>query len=57
MDGATHVSTSQERKCVAGVDGEGGVQRLDVLPFARRVVLDLQSSDGLTEEEGPRPEV
>lgn len=57
MDGASHIATGQERQGVAGVYGQGGVLRLDVLPFAGLVVLDLQRSHRLTEQECPRTEI
>ena len=57
MHGALDVSARQERERVTRVDGEWAVLGLHPLPLAGGVVADLERSDGLAEEEGPRAEV
>ena len=54
---ALDVAAGQEGERVAGVYGERRILRLDPLPFAGLVVLDLERSNGLAEEECPRAEV
>jgi hypothetical protein len=57
MDGALDITTSQELQSIAGVDGQGGILRLNPLPLVRVRVANLERSDGLTEEESEGPEV
>ena len=57
MDGAAHVTSRQEAERITCVHGERRVLRLDVLPLARFVVLDLKRCNRLPEEKSPRAEV
>lgn len=57
VDRALDVAAGQEGERVAGVYCERRILRLDPLPFAGLVVLDLEGSNRLTEEERPRAEV
>ena len=53
MNGAPDVSAGQERQGIAGVDSQRRILGLDVLPLASLVVLDLECSDGLAEQQSP----
>lgn len=52
-----HVAPGEERECVARVDSKGTVDGFDPAPLARRVVLDLQGRDGLTEEQSKTAQI
>jgi hypothetical protein len=57
MDGTLDITTSQELQSIAGVDGQGGILRLNPLPLVRVRVANLERSDGLTEQESEGAEV
>lgn len=57
MDCALDVSSSEVRQCVARIDGNRSVLRLNPFPFACLMILNLQRSDGLSEKQSPRAEV
>ena len=50
MDGALDIVSGEQVKSVTSVDSEGRILWFDPLPLATRVVLDLETGDGLTEE-------
>ena len=47
MNGALHIATSKEGQCIASIHGQSRVLRLDVLPLASLVVLDLKGGHRL----------
>jgi len=57
MDGALDIVGGEQVESVTSVDSEGRILGFDPLPVATRVVFDLETSDGLTEEESPASEV
>lgn len=57
MDGALDIVSGEQTESVASVDGKGRVLGFDPLPLAARVVLNLETSNGLTEEESPASEI
>lgn len=57
MNSAPNVSASQERQGIARVDRQSSILRLDILPFAGAVVLNLKSGNRLAEEECPGAEI
>ena len=57
MDGALDIVSGEKVESVTSVDSEGRILWFDPLPLATRVVLDLETGDGLTEEESPASEV
>ena len=57
MDGALDVVGGEQVESVTGVDGQGRILGFDPLPFSTRVVLDLKTGNGLTEEESPASEI
>ena len=57
MDGRLDIVASEEAEGVARVDGQAGVERFGPFPLARLVVLDLQRSDRLTEQESERAKI
>lgn len=52
MNRRLDVAARQETQCVAGVDRQAAVKRLRPFPLTGLMVLDLQGSNGLSEEEG-----
>ena len=50
MDGALDIVSGEKVESVTSVDSEGRILWFDPLPLAARVVLDLETGDGLTEE-------
>jgi len=57
MDGALDIVSGEQIESITSVDSEGRILGFDPLPLAARVVLDLETGDGLTEEESPASEV
>lgn len=57
VNGAADVASGEEIERVTGVDRNGAILRLDPLPLARLVVLDLEGGDGLTEQKRERSKV
>ena len=57
MDRAADVPAREQPECVAGVDGQRAVLGAHPFPLARRMVSDLQSRDGLAEEQRERAQV
>ena len=57
VDRALDVAAGQEGERITCIHGERRILRLHPLPLASLVVLDLQCSDGLAEQESPRAEV
>ena len=57
MDCALDITTSQELQSIAGVDGQGGILRLNPLTLVRVRVANLEGSNGLTEEESEGPKI
>lgn len=57
MNRTLHVAAGEERECVARVDSEGTIDGFDPAPLARRMVLDLQGRDRLTEKQGEASQV
>lgn len=57
VDRALDEAAGQESERVAGVHGERRVLRLDPLPLAGLVVLDLERRDRLAEEKSPRAKI
>jgi hypothetical protein len=57
VNGGFDITTSKVTESVAGVDSQTTVERLDPLPLARKVVFDLQSSDGLPEQKSDCAEI
>ena len=57
VDGAFDIVSGKQVEGVASVDGNGRILGFDPLPFATRVILNLETGDWLTEEKTPAPEV
>lgn len=57
VDRGFDVASSQEAEGVAGIDGQASVEGFGPFPLAGAVILDLQRSDGLTEEQSEGSEV
>ena len=51
MNGALNIPSRQKLQCITCIDRQGCIDRLHPLPFLRRVITNLESSNRLTEKE------
>ena len=57
MDGTLDVVSGEQVESVTSVNSNSRILGFDPLPFATRVILDLETRNRLTEEESPASEV
>ena len=57
VDGALDIVGGEQVESITGVDSKGRILGFDPLPLATRVVLNLKTGNGLTEEKSPASEV